>query len=593
MSNFKKYISYILLLNLLNSFNSDIINLTDYKYPTISMSDKYIRIAILGTNDFHGGIFPNKYSDILYNKYSNGGGNYLYSYAKILKEEWGKQLLWLDGGDQFSGTMECMLSNCYIMKDYYNKVGLDGMAIGNHDFDYGQEFLKDFINQQNFPTLNANIYDWKEKKYLYELWKNVEPYHIYEIDINPKIKIGVIGLATKQTPTTTSCDVSNLNFEDYYDTTKKWTEYLRNEEKVDSVILLTHFGPKCSKEIDEKMKIGMWDSTSLQRECDSTQEIMDFLKKLKDNNIQIDGVVGAHVHDIVHHWISDIPVIESSGSDYFNILYLPFKNSTTSVSLLTNKINIEGPVPVCEKLWPNSKNCIYKYEDSSLMQDFIFHNKNITLDEELTKDLKFWNDIIDNKINNNLFYTNIEMSLDDTKETVLTNFVNDIGKIITESDICFFNLGGIRSTWYQGPVNEIDLFRMFPFNNTFVRFEMTGREVYHMFQNLAYYTLYPQSGTLQTYTYINSIYKMKGLTILDGDEEKFLDPNKVYKICTNDFLADGGSGMSYVRKWYKELRNKKDFGIIRELFYDYVQKMGNVTKEKFIDENHLRITIDN
>ena len=337
----------------------------------------------------------------------------------------------------------------------------------------------------------------------------------------------------------------------------------------------------------------MWDSTSLQRECDSTQEIMDFLKKLKDNNIQIDGVVGAHVHDIVHHWISDIPVIESSGSDYFNILYLPFKNSTTSVSLLTNKINIEGPVPVCEKLWPNSKNCIYKYEDSSLMQDFIFHNKNITLDEELTKDLKFWNDIIDNKINNNLFYTNIEMSLDDTKETVLTNFVNDIGKIITESDICFFNLGGIRSTWYQGPVNEIDLFRMFPFNNTFVRFEMTGREVYHMFQNLAYYTLYPQSGTLQTYTYINSIYKMKGLTILDGDEEKFLDPNKVYKICTNDFLADGGSGMSYVRKWYKELRNKKDFGIIRELFYDYVQKMGNVTKEKFIDENHLRITIDN
>ena len=106
MSNLKKYISYILLLNLVNLFKCDIINLSDYKYPTVSMSDKYIRIAILGTNDFHGGIFPNKFPDSTYTRFSNGGANYLYSYAKILKEDWGKQLLWLDGGDQFSGTME-------------------------------------------------------------------------------------------------------------------------------------------------------------------------------------------------------------------------------------------------------------------------------------------------------------------------------------------------------------------------------------------------------------------------------------------------------------------------------------------------------
>ena len=261
--------------------------------------------------------------------------------------------------------------------------------------------------------------------------------------------------------------------------------------------------------------------------------------------------------------------------------------------LQNNQISIEGPVPVCEKLWPNGKNCAYKFNDSSLMEDFVFHEKNIVLDEELSKALKYWNDIIDTKIKNDLFETKVEMKIDDVKETVLTNFVNDIARKISDSDICFYNLGGIRSTWYQGKVNEVDLFNMFPFNNTLVRFEMTGREVYHMFQNLAYYSLYPQSGTLQIFNFKNSIYTLKGLTLWDGDKETFIDPDKTYKICTNSFLANGGSGMSYVRKWYKELRNPKDFGNIRELFYSFVQKMNPVTEEKFIDKNNLRRTVEN
>jgi len=49
--------------------------------------------------------------------------------------------------------------------------------------------------------------------------------------------------------------------------------------------------------------------------------------------------------------------------------------------------------------------------------------------------------------------------------------------------------------------------------------------------------------------------------------------------------------MEKVKKWYKELRNKKDFGIIRELLLKYLKKMKNITKDKFVDENYPRITI--
>ena len=583
-----------ILTYLLLSIICDPINLSDYNFPKKDSSDRLTRIAILGTNDFHGQIFPTQFADSNNKRFKNGGALHLYSYAKILKEQWGDQFLWLDGGDQFQGTVECMLSDGTIMRDYFNKAGLQGIGLGNHDFDYGLDYLKNFIKKQNFPILAANV-RYTNGNYLYDDWDNVFAYRIYNFPITTDaiIKIGVIGLASKTSPSQTSTDISSLTFEDYYQVTKKWEKHLRDTEKVHAVLLLTHFGPNCENDKEDKMILQMRDSSIHQRECKESEEIMSFLEQIKnDSEMQIDGVIAAHVHDIVHHWISDIPVIESSGSDYFNVLYLPFRINKDVITLQTNKIAIEGPVPVCEKLWPDSKNCEYKYENSSIMQEFKFHDRTVNIDQDLLGELKKWNDIIDKKIENNLCETKDEMFIDDVKETLLTNFVNDIGRIITDSDICFFNLGGIRSTWHRGNINEIDLFKMFPFNNTWVRFEMTGEEVYHMFQNLAGSVIYPFSGTLQTFSYINKYYTMKNLLIWDGEVEKPLEPKKTYKVCTNDFLANGGSGMGKVRKWYTQLRNKKDYGIIRELLYNFLKKMKPITKEKFVDENYPRITID-
>jgi len=134
---------------------------------------------------------------------------------------------------------------------------------------------------------------------------------------------------------------------------------------------------------------------------------------------------------------------------------------------------------------------------------------------------------------------------------------------------------------------------MLPFNNTWIRFEMTGEEVYHMFQDLAGIELYPNSGTIQTFEYSNSLYIMKNILFYNGEEERPLEPHKVYKICTNDFLAKGGVDMGKVRKWYKELRNPKDFGLIRALLSKYLKNMNPITKDKFFDKNYPRIIIDN
>lgn len=594
------HLSFLLLLiSSKIELEEDLINLSNYTYP--SPSDKaYVYIPILATNDLHGGIFPSKFADSNKKRYSNGGANYLYSYKKILKEEWGDRLIWLDGGDQFQGTIECMLSDCLIMKDFYNKAGIDGIALGNHDFDYGIDHLKQYVKEMKFPLIVANVKEKSSGKYLYEIWENVKAYQIYEYKVDtPKregiIKIGVIGLATIQSYTTTATDINGFDITNYVEETKKWRDYLVNQENCTAVLVLPHFGPMCNKDGEAKYELKVRGINEIQKMCDSGQEIMAYLKELKEKDILIDGVVAAHVHDIVHHWISDVPVVESSGADYFNILYLPFtyRYGKKIYTFEKDRVAIEGPVPICEKIWPDSKNCEYKYQDSSVMKKFTYHGKEVTLDPEMKNVLQYWEKFIDEKINNDFAVADDEINKVDDAESSLANFVNDVGRIVTDSDICFFNSGGIRANWHRGPINELDLFKVFPFNNTWIRFEMTGEEVLHMFQILDLRYFYPSSGLIHNYRYKNKQYEVKSLTVYDGFDEKPLDLKKTYKICTNDFLAEGGSQMKNVRKWYKELRNKKDFGIIRELIKGFLQKMkGHIKADKFMDKNYPKYIIE-
>ena len=604
--NFSKtfFLLYFIIISISSIEEDDLIDLTDYKYPSVNDSST-LYIPILATNDLHGGIFPSQFSDSKRNKFLNGGANYLYSYKKILKEEWGDRLIWLDGGDQFQGTMECMLSNCLIMKDFYNKAGLNGIALGNHDFDYTVEYLMDYVKKMNFSLIVANVKEKETNKYIYETWENVLAYKIFEYNVTRKgkeglIKIGVIGLATTGTYTSTSTNISRFDITDYVEETKKWNNYLRNEEKVDAVIVLPHFGPKCSADGAAKYKLRMWEKSTFQSSCEANYEIMSYLKSLKENNILIDGIVAAHVHDVVHHWIEDIPIVESSGADYFNILYLAFtyNSKEKKYKINNNKIQIEGPIPICEKLWTDTKNCEYKFEDSTQMKNFKFHGTKIELDQEMKEVLQYWENLVIEKIKNNIGEADEEINMEGSGESVLANFVNDVGRIITGSDICFYNSGGIRSTWHIGPINEIDLFKMFPFNNSWITFEMTGEEVFHMFQVLDNTYFYPSSGLIHTYKETQKTtykqYTIKSLRLYNGFEEKPLDFKKTYKICTNDFLAEGGSRMSHVREWYKELRNRVDIGIIREKIGAYMKKMkGHLRKDKFVDENYPRYIIEN
>jgi 5'-nucleotidase len=68
-----------------------------------------------------------------------------------------ENIMLLDAGDVFQGTLYFNQYNGLADLFFYNALGYEAMAIGNHEFDKGQQALVDFINGANFPILSANI----------------------------------------------------------------------------------------------------------------------------------------------------------------------------------------------------------------------------------------------------------------------------------------------------------------------------------------------------------------------------------------------------------------------------------------------------
>ncbi len=117
--------------------------------PQDSPSDsKHLEtIVILGTNDIHGTLTPSTLKSreapgVTPVAYESGGATMISAYIKKLKSEYQDRLIWLDGGDQFQGSIESNTETGKPMVDFFNASGLTASAVGNHEFDFSLPVLK-------------------------------------------------------------------------------------------------------------------------------------------------------------------------------------------------------------------------------------------------------------------------------------------------------------------------------------------------------------------------------------------------------------------------------------------------------------------
>ncbi|UCZ53747.1 bifunctional metallophosphatase/5'-nucleotidase [Bacillus shivajii] len=150
--------------------------------------------------------------------------------------------LFLDGGDIFSGNAVVDLQDGEPIVALLNEMGLDAMAIGNHEFDYGQEAFAEREEQAEFNWLSANTEVVDPEIPI----QQPEPYKIYEID---GVDVGVFAL-TQAPPATSPSGIVGLEFHDYVETAE---EYAYLQDETDILIALTHIGLGADRNLAENI----------------------------------------------------------------------------------------------------------------------------------------------------------------------------------------------------------------------------------------------------------------------------------------------------------------------------------------------------
>ena len=189
---------------------------------------KPVKVTILYSNDVHGHLLP--FDDMRQGKDIGGSARNSFLIHQIKTEN--PNTIALTAGDFISGTPISGFFKGEVDWSVAQKMGYDAYVIGNHEFDYGQDRLREFIKTSKMPVISANIIQ-SDSTYFAQ-----KPYVIIP---RGKLKIAVLGLTTEGTPYETHPkNVIGLKFISATDVAAKWVPILKKQ--ADIVVVLSHLG---------------------------------------------------------------------------------------------------------------------------------------------------------------------------------------------------------------------------------------------------------------------------------------------------------------------------------------------------------------
>lgn len=109
-------------------------------------------LSLYSINDTHGAFTRGQKS-----QYSAGMA-YIGDYLKKKKENDYNNTILISPGDMWQGGIESNNTKGKIMVEAMNITGFDVMAIGNHEFDWGKEYIISNSKLANFPFITSNIF---------------------------------------------------------------------------------------------------------------------------------------------------------------------------------------------------------------------------------------------------------------------------------------------------------------------------------------------------------------------------------------------------------------------------------------------------
>jgi len=474
--------------------------------PSIAAHDKVYEITILHTNDFHARFRPISKYDNNCSAKNNAKGKCFGGTARLItaiedaRSRHSNTIL-LDGGDQFQGTLFYNLYKGKVAAEMMNKLGYDGMAVGNHEFDDGPETLRAFMDSVNFPVLMANANVHMEPELKGKLQKSTTLYRNNQ-------KIGLIGINTEKTAELSSPG-DNVIFTDAVAAVQAEVDFL-TEAGVNKIILMSH----SSYEID---------------------------KMIAANTTGVDVIVGGHDNTYL-----------SNVSDRAKGPYPTVVNGTQIVQAYAYG-KFLGELSV---LFDEAGNVIYATGEPITIDGSVNENSQIVARlDELEEPINALKETIVGTVSSPLTGDRAVCRI---QECDMGNMIADAmrGAVIDKGyTIALQNSGGIRASLDAGEVTLGEIMTILPFQNTLSTFKVTGQQLLTAIENGVSEVednagRFPQvSGMRYTFDLAKPANEGR-VTSIEIDEDgswKPLDLNKIYGMVSNNFIRGGGDGYKVFR----------------------------------------------
>lgn len=450
------------------------------------------KTVILHSNDVHGAIE---------------------GYAKIaaLKADYeaaGAEVILADAGDYSQGTVYVSTTKGANAVAMMNAAGYDVATIGNHEFDYGYENLKDIMQEAKFQVVCADVTE-----------NGTTIFDANTIIEKGGVKIGFFGLETPEAQTKANpALIQGLEFvagEKLYACAQEQVNALK-DKGADIIVCLAHLGVDAESEPNRSV---------------------DMFSKVQGLDFVIDG----HSHTVMTEGPSKEP-IQSTGTAFANVGVIVIDNATKKIesNTLTAMADYKGSD---ETVAAAAKAIIDK------------------IDEEYN--IKFAESAVDlngaRDPGNRTEETNLGNLITDA---MVWSVLKDEGsiKVPAENVVAITNGGGIRAAIAKGDITKKDVNTVLPFGNTVAVVYVTGAELLEALEASTYCTPtavggFPQVSGLKFTLNIGMLYdaneetypastyygpkSIQRVTINSVNGQPF-DSKATYAVITNNFCAAGG-----------------------------------------------------
>ncbi len=242
-----------------DDFKNKVNNVADCVFSFIlSPFDQSTRqLAILCTNDTHSQIEPA----------SDGKAGYAArkQFIDSVRVAYNNNVLLLDAGDIFQGSPYFNVFDGRLEIAAYNLMGYEASAIGNHEFDKGLDTLAVRMKEAEYQYLCCN-YDVTGTV----LEGLVKPYQVFE---KQGLRVGVLGLGVEPKGLILDDYFGAIRYSDPIAAANRYAQILRDNERCDFVIALSHLGYSSNPEVMSDSLVAV-------------------------NSEAIDLILGGHTHEI-------------------------------------------------------------------------------------------------------------------------------------------------------------------------------------------------------------------------------------------------------------------------------------------------------